>query len=299
MIEQIAPVFLFVLIGYLFKVLKEDISNALIEFVIYFSLPALALSKVRTLEFDDVILKVIAISYIAMFTAFALSLIIGKFLRLSKKDLATFMIVSIFGNTSFVGFSYVESLYSMHEIVYALVYDQLGSFVALLTFGVAIISWGGGKKEGFKRDVLKQILFSPPLLAIIVAIYFHGTVFPPYLEVILDKLQATLIPLVTIIVGMKLEIKALRYYFKENVIALFIKMFLTPFIMFGFFYYFIGFSAIWEKVTFLEIAMPPMTMATVFAIKGGLNKNLAINTLALGIIVSFISIVAWNSMLFL
>ena len=297
MIEQIAPVFLFVLIGYLFKIFKEDISHALIEFVIYFSLPALALSKVRTLVFNDVILKVIVISYIAMFIAFIFSLVIGKLLRLSKKDLATFMIVSIFGNTSFVGFSYIESLYSMHEIVYALVYDQLGSFVALLTFGVAIISWGSGKKEGFKRDVLKQIFLSPPLIAIAIAIYYHGTVFPPYLEGILDKLQATLIPLVTIIVGMKLDIRALGYYFKENVIALFIKMFLVPFIMFGLMYYFVDFSAVWAKVTFLEVAMPPMTMATVYAIKGGLNKTLAINTLALGILVSFLSIVAWNSIL--
>ncbi len=294
MIEQIAPVFLFVLIGYLFKILKDDISDALIEFVIYFSLPALALSKVRHLEFNDVIFKVIVISYIAMFVAFVFSLMIGKFLKLSRKDLATFMIVSIFGNTSFVGFSYIASLYSMNEIVYALVYDQLGSFVALLTFGVAIITWGGGKKEGFKRDVLKQIFFSPPLIAIVVAIYFHGTVFPNYLEGILDKLQATLIPLVTIIVGMKLDFRALSYYFKENVIALFIKMFLVPFVMFGLMYMFVDMSQIWAKVTFLEIAMPPMTMATVYAIKGGLNKNLAINTLALGILVSFISIVTWN-----
>ncbi len=294
MIEQIAPVFLFVLAGYLFRVFKEDISKELTEFVIYFSLPALALSKIRVLEFDDVIFKVLIVSYIAMFTAFVISLVIGKMLKLSRKDLATFMIVSIFGNTSFVGFSYIESLYSMKEVVYALVYDQLGSFVALLTFGVAIIAWGGGKKEGFKTDILKQIFLSPPLIAIAVAIYFHGTHFPPYLEGILDKLQATLIPLVTIIVGMKLELKALINYFRENVIALFIKMFLVPFILLGVMHIFFDMSQIWAKVTFLEVAMPPMTMATVYAIKGGLNKTLAINTLALGIIVSFLSIVTWN-----
>jgi len=293
-IEQIAPVFLFVLAGYLFRVFKEDISKELTEFVIYFSLPALALSKIRVLEFDDVIFKVLIVSYIAMFTAFVISLVIGKMLKLSRKDLATFMIVSIFGNTSFVGFSYIESLYSMKEVVYALVYDQLGSFVALLTFGVAIIAWGGGKKEGFKTDILKQIFLSPPLIAIAVAIYFHGTHFPPYLEGILDKLQATLIPLVTIIVGMKLELKALINYFRENVIALFIKMFLVPFILLGVMHIFFDMSQIWAKVTFLEVAMPPMTMATVYAIKGGLNKTLAINTLALGIIVSFLSIVTWN-----
>ncbi len=297
MIEQIAPIFLFVFIGYIFKILKEDISHALTEFVIYFSLPALALSKIRTLEFSDVIFKVIIISYTAMFIAFLISLFIGKILKLSKRDLATFMVVSIFGNTSFVGFSYIESLYSMKEIVYALVYDQLGSFVALLTFGVAIISWGGGKKEGFKKDVLKQIFLSPPLLAIVVAIYFHGSHFPPYLDGILDKLQATLIPLVTIIVGMKLELKALVSYFRENIMALSIKMFLTPFIMLGIMYLFVDMSQVWAKVTFLEVAMPPMTMATVYAIKGGLNKTLAINTLALGIIVSFASIITWNLIL--
>ncbi|MFK5881218.1 MAG: AEC family transporter [Sulfurospirillum sp.] len=297
MIDQIAPVFLFAFAGYLFKILKEDISRELTEFVIYFSLPALALSKIRVLEFNDVIFKVILVSYIAMFSAFLISLMIGKILKLSRKDLATFMIVSIFGNTSFVGFSYIESLYSMKEIVYALVYDQIGSFVALLTFGVAIISWGGGKKEDFKKDVVKQIFLSPPLIAIVLAIYFHGSYFPPYLEGILDKLQATLIPLVTIIVGMKLELKALMKQFRENVIALFIKMFLVPFILFGIMHMFFDMSQIWAKVTFLEVAMPPMTMATVYAIKGGLNKILAINTLALGVIVSFVSIVAWNGIL--
>lgn len=297
MIEQIAPVFLFVLIGYLFKLFKEDISRELTEFVIYFSLPALALSKIRALEFNDVIFKVIAVSYIAMFSAFLISFMIGKILKLSRRDLATFMVVSIFGNTSFVGFSYIESLYSMREVVYALVYDQLGSFVALLTFGVAIISWGGGKKEDFKKDILKQIFLSPPLIAIVVAIYFHGSYFPPYIEGILDKLQATLIPLVTIIVGMKLELRALVKQFRENIIALFIKMFLVPLILFGIMHLFFDMSQIWAKVTLLEVAMPPMTMATVYAIKGGLNKTLAINTLALGIIVSFASIVAWNSIL--
>jgi predicted permease len=37
------PIFIFVAIGYLFKVFKKDISESLIDFVIYFSLPALAL----------------------------------------------------------------------------------------------------------------------------------------------------------------------------------------------------------------------------------------------------------------
>ncbi len=293
MVAQIAPVFLFVLFGYLFKLLKRDISKELTDFVIFFSLPALALSKIRVLEFDDKIYKVIAISYIAMFLGFIFSFIIGKLLKLSKKDLAVFMMVSIFGNTSFIGFSYIESLYGEGNIVYALVYDQLGSFLALLTVGIGIITWGGGKGAG-KMEIVKNIFFSPPLLAIFSAFALRGAEFPQFFENILDKLQATLIPLVTIIVGMKLELKGLRLCFKQSIIAIFIKMFLTPFVMIFIFYFFTDFSQTWAKVTFLEVAMPPMTMAVVYSIRGGLNKNLAVNSLALGIVVSFFSITAWN-----
>ncbi|MBP9491775.1 MAG: AEC family transporter [Sulfurospirillum sp.] len=296
MVEQIAPVFLFVLLGYAFKRIKHDISESLTEFVIYFSLPALALSKIRKLEFSEEILQIIAIAYIAMGLASVLAYVAGRFMGLNKKDLATLVIVSVFGNTAFVGFSYIESLYSLDHVVYALVYDQMASFIALLTFGVVIIAWGGGQERGVK-EVAKQMLFSPPLLAIGAAIYFQGTVFPSYIEAMLDKFQATLIPLVTTIVGMKLDFRAMPLYFKENMVALSIKMVITPLLMLLYFWLFVDFNSEAMQVTFLEIAMPPMTMAVVLAIRGGLNKDMAINALALGILFSFLSIGVWHKLI--
>ena len=296
MVEQIAPVFLFVLLGYAFKRIKHDISESLKEFVIYFSLPALALSKIRKLEFSEEILQIIAIAYIAMGLASVLAYVAGRFMGLNKKDLATLVIVSVFGNTAFVGFSYIESLYSLDHVVYALVYDQMASFIALLTFGVVIIAWGGGQERGVK-EVAKQMLFSPPLLAIGAAIYFQGTVFPSYIEAMLDKFQATLIPLVTTIVGMKLDFRAMPLYFKENMVALSIKMVITPLLMLLYFWLFVDFNSEAMQVTFLEIAMPPMTMAVVLAIRGGLNKDMAINALALGILFSFLSIGVWHKLI--
>jgi len=297
MISQIMPVFIFVLIGYLFKTFKKDISESLIDFVIYFSLPALALVKIRELEFNEVIFNIIFIAYLAMGVASIVSYAIGKALKLEKNILATFMVVSIFGNTSFVGFSYVESLYSSNELVYPLVYDQIGSFVALLTIGMVLIAWGAGRAEKTTVKQKLKMLLTPPLQAIIFAIILHGVVFPDYVEGILVKLEATLIPLVTMIVGMKVDIRALKYFFKENIIALCIKMIIVPLIMLAILYPFFDFSSTWMKVTFIEIAMPPMTMATVLAIRGGLNKDLAINALGLGILVSFITVPLWNFIL--
>ncbi len=291
------PVFIFVALGYGFKMVKHDISESLIEFVIYFSLPALALVKIRELEFDSIVLNIIFIAYFTMFIAAIVSYFVGKALKLERKILATFMVVSIFGNTSFVGFSYVESLFSSKELVYPLVYDQIGSFVALLTIGMVLIAWGAQRE--IKTTIVQKfkMIMTPPLMAIIAAVVLHGVVFPDFVEGVLIKLEYTLIPLVTMIVGMKLEISAFKNFFKESMLALGIKMILVPLIMLALLYPFYDFSATWMRVTFIEIAMPPMTMATVLAIRGGLNKDLAINTLGLGILFSFLVIPTWNFIL--
>ena len=293
MIEQVAPVFIFVALGYLFKKIKHDISEALTEFVIYFSLPALALSKIRHMTFSHEVFLIIVIAYITMALSLFLGYVAGRYLKMDRNNLVTMMVIVGFGNTGFVGFSYIESFYSLHAVSYALVYDQIGTFIALMTFGVALIAWGGGREQRV-RDVAKQMVFSPPLLAIIVAVYFQGTEFPPLIETILDKFQATLIPLVTGIVGMKLEFRTLSLYFKENMVALSLKMVIAPLLMLVGLYFFADLKAEWVRVTFLETAMPPMTMAVVFGIRGGLNRELLINALALGILFSFVSIGLWN-----
>lgn len=297
MLADIMPVFIFVALGYGFKVFKRDISESLIDFVIYFSLPALALVKIRELQFDEVIFNVILIAYLSMFVAAVVSYGIGKLLKLERKMLATFMVVSIFGNTSFVGFSYIESLFSSKELVYPLVYDQIGSFVALLTIGMVLIAWGANKQEKSSVQQKFKMIMTPPLMAIIAAVLLHGVAFPDFVEGVLIKLEYTLIPLVTMIVGMKLEIKALKKFFKEGMAVIGIKMILVPLIMLIILYPFFDFSATWMRVTFLEIAMPPMTMATVLAIRGGLDKDLAINSLGLGILASFLIIPTWHFIL--
>ena len=67
MLTQVAPVFIFVALGYLFKKIKYDISEALTDFVIYFSLPTLALSKIRNFDFKKEVFEIIVIEYVKIF----------------------------------------------------------------------------------------------------------------------------------------------------------------------------------------------------------------------------------------
>ena len=68
-------------------------------------------------------------------------------MRLSRVTLATFMIMATFGNTSFIGFSYIDAFYGQDFIVYGLIYDIFGSFLLLVSIGMFIITWGKGKKN--------------------------------------------------------------------------------------------------------------------------------------------------------
>lgn len=68
---------------------------------------------------------------------------------------------------------------------------------------------------------------------------------------------------------MKLDFRAMPLYFKENMVALSIKMVITPLLMLLYFWLFVDFNSEAMQVTFLEIAMHSMTMAVVLAIRGG------------------------------
>ncbi|MBN2963908.1 AEC family transporter [Sulfurospirillum sp. T05] len=295
---QIAPIMLFVALGYGFKRVKRDISKELVEFVMFFSLPAIAIVQINKLEFDASISGMLWIAYGALGLSLVVSFVAGKLMGLGRKDLATLMLVCSFGNTSFVGLSYIEALYSSEEVIYGLMYDQLVTFIGLLTVGVVLISWGGGHGERPKA-LAKKIVFSPPLLAIMVAIIVRDMAIPAPLLSVLEKLELTLIPLVTIVVGMKLEFRTMFQNFHHSAMVLGLKLAVIPLLVFGVVYPFVDMSQTWVKVTLLEVAMPTMTMATVFAIEGGLNRHLAINALGLGIVASFVSIPLWNYFLHL
>lgn len=106
----------------------------------------------------------------------------------------------------------------------------------------------------------------------------------------MENIGATLVPIAMIAIGMKLELKNLFYKFKLVSTAMIIKMLIVPIVVMVLFQIFYNLDDIWSKTTILEAAMPPMTMAVVLAIKGGLDERLAINALVLGVLASLFSV---------
>lgn len=289
MLDPVLPIAIYLLFGYLFKIIFQDNSKQLVDFIIYFSLPAIVFSKIHPLTLDSRVVGLIFMFIgIILFNLF-LSYLIGKILRLNRLYLATFMIMATFGNTSFIGFSYIDAFYGQDFIVYGLIYDIFGSFLLLVSIGMLIIIWGSGKKNSVS-NISKSIFLFPPMIMFFLTILLKNFEVPKFLIYTSQNLGSTLVPIAMIAIGMKLELKYIFARLHIVSIAVILKMVVVPIIVLFTFKYFYGIDQTWVKVTIIEVAMPPMTMAAVIAIKGGLDEKIAINSLVLGVIASLFTI---------
>ncbi|RBQ26988.1 MULTISPECIES: AEC family transporter [Arcobacteraceae] len=289
MLDPVLPIAIFLVIGYLFKIVFQDNSKQLVDFIIYFSLPAIVFSKIYPLTIDSRILALIVMFIGIILFNLLLSFLVGKLLKLNRLHLATFMIMATFGNTSFIGLSYIDAFYGQDFIVYGLIYDIFCSFLLLVSVGVFIITWGSGRRNSV-IDISKSIFLFPPMIMFFLTIFAKNFEIPKFLIYTADNLGSTLVPIAMIAIGMKLELKYIFSKLHIVTTAVILKMVIIPIIVLFAFEYFYTIDVTWVKVTIIEVAMPPMTMAAVLAIKGGLDEKIAINSLVLGVIASLFTI---------
>ncbi len=289
MLDPVLPIALYLAIGYFFKLFIKDNSQALVDFVIYFSLPAMIFLKIHPLTIDMRTFNLVMMFNTIILANLLLTYIVGKLAKFDRKTLATFMVVGTFGNTSFIGFSYIDAFYGQDYVVYALIYDLFGSFLIVVSLGTVIINWGSGEHVNIKA-IGRKVLFFPPIIMFFITVALKPFEMPVFIMNTADVIGATLVPLAMIAIGMKLEVKNIFYRFKTTSLLLSIKMFIVPVIVMFAFMLFYGLDETWAKVTIVEVAMPPMTTAVILAIQGGLDERLAINSLVLGVLISLASV---------
>jgi len=147
LLEPILPIILYLFLGYLFKLIYQDNSKQLIEFIINFSLPAIVFYKIYPLVLEQKILYLVLMFIGFILFNLLLAYFVGKLMKLNRVLLATFMIMATFGNTSFIGFAYIDAFYGDDYIIYGLIYDLFGSFLLLVSIGMFIITWGKDKRN--------------------------------------------------------------------------------------------------------------------------------------------------------
>ncbi|MCI5143816.1 MAG: AEC family transporter, partial [Candidatus Electrothrix sp. ATG1] len=198
----------FLLIGMLIKRLPtfpDETGTALNLFVIYISLPALILLKIPELTFSRDLLVPAVMPWTMLLFSSALVLLLSKVFRWGRPTTGCLLLIIPLGNTSFLGIPMVQAFFGEESIPYALVYDQLGSFLGLATYGSLILAlYGTGDNQPSIHSAIKKIITFPPFIALILAFALKSFSYPATVTHLLKTMSATLVPLVMVAVGFQL-----------------------------------------------------------------------------------------------
>ena len=107
-------------------------------FVMYVALPALVLQKIPALHFSWDLLIPALVPWLLLLVVSALILLLGRALGWTRDIIIAMLIVLPLGNTSFLGFPMIEALFGSDWLPYAMIYDQVGSFIALATWSTIL-----------------------------------------------------------------------------------------------------------------------------------------------------------------
>lgn len=289
--ENFVLIILAIAIGYginRLNIFSKDAPTILNQFVIYISLPAMILLQIPKLTFSMDTLIPIIVAWMVMFFSAILVLLVAKVFSFSKEITGSLMLVAILGNTSFMGIPIVNAYMGESAIPYILVYDQLGTFIALAIYGTFIASYYSSKSQITFKIITLKVLTFPPFISLVAALFLMGVEFNPILSKVLASFSSTIVPMALVAVGLQLQFKLPKEDLKPFSIALVIKLIIAPI-----FAIIICKIFSWDNevsvVSIMESAMAPMITAGAIASMAGLAPRLSSAIVGYGILISFIT----------
>jgi hypothetical protein len=293
--DNFVAIIVYLLIGQLLRFLPkfpEETGNVLSMFVIYVSLPALVLLKIPEMVISNELLVPALTPWGMLVLSAGAVLGLSKIFGWSREITGCLLLMIPLGNTSFLGVPMVRAFFGEHAISYALLYDQLGSFLALATYGSIILAlYAGGEAAPTARSVARRILTFPPFIALVLAFALRPLAYPAVVENVLDAMAQTLVPVVMIAVGFQLTLRLSREARAPLAVGLVVKLVAAPLIALAIFKA-LGITGEAAEVSIFEAGMPPMVSAGAVAIIARLSPPLTAALVGLGIILSFATLPA-------
>jgi hypothetical protein len=224
-------------------------------------------------------------------------LLLARFFRWPRQTAGSLLLLAPLGNTSFLGFPMVTSLLGEAALPYAVIYDQLGSFLGLATWGSVVIAlYGQGAERPTAAAVARKIATFPPFLALLAALALRPLGYHQAVARLVDALAATLVPVVMVAVGCQLRVRVGRAAVGPLVAGLGLKLVAAPLAALALCRA-LGFEGPAAATAVLEAGMPPMISAGALALLAGLAPELSAALVGRGVLGSFVTLPALASLL--
>lgn len=256
-------------------------------FVIYVALPALVLLKIPELAWSRELLVPALMPWLMLALGAVAVLGLGALCHWSRPVIGCLLLLVPLGNTSFLGIPMVQAFFGPTAVPYAVLYDQLGSFVGLATYGSLVLAvYGNGQGTPTPAGILRSIFLFPPFLALLAALALRPFAYPAVMTALLKTLAATLVPVVMVAVGFQLTLKLEKEILTPLTMGLCLKLIAAPLaaLLVCRLLHLDGQAA---RVSIFEAGMPPMVSAGALAILAKLAPPLTAALVGLGVILSF------------
>ncbi len=250
-------------------IVKKEDAHVLNNIIIYIALPALIFMAIYRAKLSASFLYVSAIALLTTSILVGLAYLAARFFKLDKTLTGTFMLVAAVGNTGYIAYPLLISLFGEKGFVRGIFYDMFGTVIFMLTAGLFICARYGGGSE--KPPIFRQLLTYPPLLALVLGFLFKAAVLPDVLIRSFDIMAAVTVGLILISIGIYIEpAKGARKYYPLIGLAFFYKLLLSPMIALGLASAF-KIQPLSINTTVLSASMPTALLALIFGIKYRLN----------------------------
>lgn len=293
--QEIALILCCMAIGVLLRLsgrFPDTAPKAFGGWVINVALPAAAIHSVHNLTFHPDWWLAAATPWISVALAIAVLVPLCRALGWSRQRAGALILVSGWGNTSFVGLPMIVALAGKQWLGVGIVIDLFGSYLALSTVGMAVVVAAGAGRFDW-RAVIRKIVTFPPFWAIAVALPTNHLARPEWFSQLVGTLAHTLTPLALAAVGYSLRLDRVAGRLGALSVGLVFRLGVAPLAIVLMYLAIGGAGDPVAKVAMLEAAMPPMLGASVIAVDSDLEPDLVALLIGIGVPLSLLTAWGW------
>lgn len=276
------------------------LSPVLDRAVIWVLLPSLVLAKLPEIPFEARAAIPVAVAWGGVAVGAAAVLALSRLFGWDRRVTGTLLLVTPLGNTSFLGLAAVEALLGRDHLPPALAFDQLGSFLALVTYGSFVASRYGrgpgadaggagagasaGASAGDTAPALRDAWRFPPFVALLVGVGLQALSIGLPVAGAFDAIGKLVGPVALTALGLRFTLAIRRRLVVPAAACLAVRMAVIPALALAA-STLAGGGLEWST-SVLEAGAPPMVTAGVVAVAVGLDAELAVTVVGFGLLLA-------------
>ena len=291
--QTMLKLFLMLVLGYvLFKchIFDEHTNKKISALIVNCTSPLLIISSIAGVESDDksIVFMLMGCGVLMYIGFIILGKVINVIFPFPKKDWSVYECMAVFGNTGFMGYPVLISVFGNASVFYAsLLHMAFNLFI--YTYAIMCLTKKDG--EGFHFDLNKLLTPGIILLFVAVLIYVFDIVLPDVLMDTIDSIGGLTSPLSMMMIGSSLALYPIKESLTDWRSYLFavVRLFLIPFVTM-IVCRLLQVDPYFANIAIVTNAMPVASMVLMMATQYNANKEIVTRNIIVSTLLSVITI---------